>query len=156
MAKKLSFLLLFAMIVLLGVKALPAKTFAGNQNFLPIVIHIAETPGYPPVDAPTATSTARATATPLTLPTASPTPAIQPTDFPTPDPKSCVTSGGLTFCNNAWSKQPPSYMKSPSDYIGDPGLVDPNHSRTPGEVIPDWYQISPNSSLYGKGVGADW
>jgi hypothetical protein len=62
------------------------------------------------------------------------------------------STSGITLANNLWSMSPPSSMSSPTDIIGNPLLVDPNHVLKAGEVLPDWYRLRSGSPAIGKGA----
>jgi parallel beta-helix repeat protein len=63
---------------------------------------------------------------------------------------SIPSTTGLTFDHNLWSRTPPSNVSSPTDVDANPLLVDPNHQRTPGGVVADWYRLTAGSPANGK------
>jgi parallel beta-helix repeat protein len=61
------------------------------------------------------------------------------------------TAAGLTFDHNLWSRTPPTNVSGTGDVVGNPMLTDPNHVRTAGEVIADWYKLTTASPAMDKG-----
>ena len=59
---------------------------------------------------------------------------------------------GLTFDHNLWSRTPAAAVSSTTDVIGNPLLVDPDHARGLGQVVPDWYKLTAGSPALAKGT----
>lgn len=47
---------------------------------------------------------------------------------------------GLLFEENLWSRQPPAAARSATDFVGDPGLADPNVVLQNGQAAIEWFQ----------------
>ena len=62
------------------------------------------------------------------------------------------TASGLTFDHNLWSRTPPSNVASSTDVIADPKIADPNHARSAGSVIAEWYKLTAGSPAINKAV----
>jgi parallel beta-helix repeat protein len=60
------------------------------------------------------------------------------------------STAGLTFDHNLWSRTPSSNVASSTDVVANPLLVDPNHTRTAGSVVADWYKLTSSSPAIGR------
>jgi parallel beta-helix repeat protein len=72
------------------------------------------------------------------------------------------SNGGITFASNLWSQSPQALARSSTDIITqNPGLVDPNHLVSAGNVLASWYKltnVSPaiNAGTYLSQVASDY